>query len=107
MTEPVGIEDIKVHLLLDPDATSEDAYLGSLLLTARRSLELKTGQTIVGAEPTIIGDDLELAKHAIRLIVGNWYANREPVALEANAPREIPGTLTWLIEPLLKWDDGA
>ncbi|WP_439539473.1 head-tail connector protein [Sphingomonas sp.] len=106
MSEPVGIEDIKVHLHLDPDDTSDDAYLTSLLLAARRAIEIKTGQTIVADEPSLAGDDLEMAKHAIRLIVGTWFSSREHVASEATTPREIPGTLTWLIEPLMKWDDG-
>lgn len=106
MSEPVGIDDIKVHLHLDPDDVTDDAYLASLLLAARRAIEIRTGQTIVGNAPTIAGDDLEMAKHAIRLVVGTWFANREHVGADAAVAREIPGTLSWLIDPLVKWDDG-
>lgn len=37
--EPVRLEDVKVHLKLDADATDEDLYLGILIKAARQFLE--------------------------------------------------------------------
>ena len=106
MTEPVALPDIKEHLRLSGSATNEDDYLTSLLLTARRKVEKDTSHTIVGDAPTIAGDDLEIARHAIRLIVGHWYANREATA-EGRAPAVVPMTASWLIDSIRRWDDGA
>ena len=104
MSEPVALEDIKTHLRLDPDATTEDVYLNSLIVAARRMVERETQRTIVGPAPTIVDDDLEVAKHAIRLVVGNWYANREPV-VDAKV-MELPHSLRWILDDLLAWYDG-
>ena len=104
MSEPVALEDIKTHLRLDPDATDEDVYLTSLIIAARRMVERETQRTIVGPAPTIVDDDLEVAKHAIRLIVGNWYANREPV-VDAKIMK-LPHSLQWIFDGLLAWYDG-
>lgn len=106
MTEPVALSDIKGHLRLGEGATSEDDYLTSLLLTARRKVEKDTGHVIVGDTPTIADDDLELARHAIRLIVGHWYENREATA-EGRAPMIVPLTASWLIDSIKLWDDGS
>ena len=105
MSEPVALEDIKTHLRLDPDATDEDVYLTSLIIAARRMVERETQRTIVGPAPTIVDDDLEVAKHAIRLIVGNWYANREPVT--DGKVMELPHSLRWIFDGLLAWYDGG
>ena len=106
MTEPVALPDIKAHLRLGESATDEDGYLISLLLTARRKVEKDTGHVIAGLAPTIAGDDLEIARHAIRLIVGHWYANREATA-EGKAPAVVPMTASWLIDSIKLWDDGS
>lgn len=105
MTEPVTLEDIKTHLRLAADETDEDPYLLSMLVAARRMVERETQRTIVGPTPTIVDDDLEVARHAIRLIVGNWYANREPVV--DGKVMELPHSLRWIFDGLLAWYDGG
>ncbi|WP_230630689.1 head-tail connector protein [Sphingomonas sp. Leaf37] len=106
MAEPVALDDIKAHLRLNVSATDEDTYLVSLLLTARRKVEKDTGHIIAGDAPTIVGDDLEIARHAMRLIVGHWYANREATA-QGRAPAVVPMTASWLIDSIKLWDDGS
>lgn len=198
MPEPVDLSDIKRHLVLDPDDATEDAYLSTMIVAARRSCELRTRRTIVGEERELIlpafpdseplvfgwlgssspaspvggqadlvltggrvagvtinyydgnGDDVELAtseyhaalgkvpalirpksawpttqqrpdavriaftvspmengdldmvRHAIRLIVGHWYAHREAVSPDArSASAELPFAVYWLLEPLV------
>lgn len=104
MTEPVTLADIKVHLELG-SATEYDTYLAGMLIAARRGVELKTGRTIVGDVPDLTDADLEMAKHAIRLAVGSWFQNRE--AEGDGKAVELPISITWLLDPLKKWDDGA
>jgi CTP:molybdopterin cytidylyltransferase MocA len=100
MPEPVALAEIKVHLRLDVSATSEDVYLQGLLTAARRAVEIRTARTIVGDEPTLTGDDLEAARHAMRLLVASWYLNRE-----GDVPE--PPQVAWLLESIKQWDDGA
>jgi uncharacterized phiE125 gp8 family phage protein len=198
--EPVSLEDIKRHLVLDPADTGEDAYLTSMLVAARRACELRINRTVVGEDRTIVlrafpasaaivltalgatpltvpvagageielvggsvtaatvryydaagadqvlsstayfaalgrtpallepkadwpaaqarpdavrvtytlsplaAGDLDMVRHAIRLIVGNWYANREGTAVDVRGtPAELPLAVTWLLEPLRAW----
>lgn len=107
MTEPVTLAEVKAHLRLDASETVEDGYLEILIIAARRAVELRTRRSIVGAAPTIAGDDLASARHAILLIVGTWYAHREGATIDArSAPAEVPLTVSWLLEPLVRWDSG-
>jgi len=46
-------------------------------------------------------DDLQTVCHAIRLLVGNWYANREGAVVDTRGtPAELPLAVKWLLEPL-------
>ena len=47
MAEPVSLEDIKCHLVLDPDDDSENANLEGMIVAARRACELRTRRAIV------------------------------------------------------------
>lgn len=192
MTEPVSLEDIKQHLVLDAGDTGEDAYLASLITAARAVCEIRTNRQIVGtvrklvfdrfpgnrdwlrlplvprlhgesdllltggtvtdvaiayrdsagtlttldpsgyfadlaSEPAVVrpvgewpdtqdrpgavavtytvspleGDKLQLAKQAIRLIVGHWYANRETVSVDTRGtPAELPMAAGWILQSL-------
>lgn len=106
MSEPVTLDDIKVHLRLEPGVTDEDVYLQTLIVGARRWVELHTKRVIVGASPTLVGDDLIMATHAIRLLVGGWYAEREADVDGAPVPSAIARSLRMLLDPLVLWDDG-
>lgn len=109
MAEPVALDDIKIHLGIGAGAAGDDAYLTSLLIAARVMVERETRRTIVGANPTIAGDDLEVARQAIRLIVGAWYANREAVTAPdaRSTPIAVPMAATWILASLRSWDDGS
>lgn len=100
MAEPVALSDVKEHLRLDESATDEDSYLEGLITAARRAVEQRTAQVIVGDTPTLTGDDLAAARQAMLLLIGNWYLNRE-----GDAPE--PVQVKWLLEPLMLWDDGS
>lgn len=108
MTEPVTLDDIKVHLRLGAGVTDEDAYLESLITGARRMVEKETQRSFSGDTPTLTGDDAEVGKQAIRLIVGNWYANRESVSTDArSAPIALPQSAEWIFDDLRAWYDGS
>lgn len=48
--------------------------------------------------------DLEMIRHAIRLIVGHWHMNREAVSTEAGSgAMELPLAATWLLDPLTQF----
>jgi uncharacterized phiE125 gp8 family phage protein len=56
MTEPVALADLKVHLRLSAGATSEDAYLTTMITAARRACELRINRSIVGSGQTLTID---------------------------------------------------
>ncbi|MEA3389385.1 MAG: head-tail connector protein [Pseudomonadota bacterium] len=99
MPEPVTLSEIKVHLRIDEDVTDEDEALANMIVAARRTVELRTRRTIVGPTPTLIDDDLEAARHAIKLLVGAMYADRE-------GGKE-PALVGWILETLIAFDDGS
>ncbi|BBC72917.1 phage protein [Altererythrobacter sp. B11] len=106
--EPVSLEDIKHHLVLDPEDTSEDAYLSSLLVAARRSCELRIRRAIASEDdtPGLDEGEQDMVRHAIRLIVGHWYANREAVSPDGRgAASETPIAVSWLLDPLRSFSD--
>jgi uncharacterized phiE125 gp8 family phage protein len=43
-------------------------------------------------------EELELARQAIFLLVGHWYANREAVSIDQNQPAEVPFAARALID---------
>jgi hypothetical protein len=198
MTEPVSLDDIKQHLVLDPDDISEDLRLSSMITAARHACELRMNRSVIGGAAALVfdgfprqsphtgflpnpsgeahlpdhsqialtggtvlsyqisyfdhagtnqtmadgdthanllqlpgivrpatvwpttarrpdavtvnyvlspldPDKLEMVRHAIRLLVGHWYANRETVADTRGTPGELPMTVAWLLDPLRVW----
>lgn len=75
----ITLEQAKQHLLVDMDYKADDLYIQELITVAEDSVkqhlnigllsELETGGSL---PPVII--------HAMLLMIGNLYANREPVA---------------------------
>lgn len=104
MAEPVSLAEAREQVRLDAGDTSEDAWLSGLIIAARRSVETRTNRTIVGDAPTLTGDDVAVAKQAILLLVGHWFANREGSSTEAgSAPVELPLSVSWLLQPITAW----
>ena len=75
----ITLEQAKQHLLVDMDYKADDLYIQELITVAEDSVkqhlnigllsELETGGSL---PPVII--------HAMLLMIGNLYTNREPVA---------------------------
>jgi hypothetical protein len=92
MTEPVSLAAIRTHLRLDESGTDEDAALQAMLIAARRRCEQEIRKKAADLPP----DDLTMLVHAIKLIVGGWYRNRESSAA-AGALTELPHGVYWLL----------
>ena len=88
----ISIEDIKRHLNIDYE--EDDQYLVDLIESAEAAIEKFIQQPLKDLEDEdgMIPADL---RHAIRLMVGGFYANREPAAFAASS--EIPFGLHFLL----------
>lgn len=93
----VTVEEMKKHLNVDYD--EDDAYLQSLIDAAEAGVErfIQRPFAEVLAEDGSLPADL---KHAVRLMAGGLYANREPAAFTQSA--EVPYTLGFLLVPYRK-----
>lgn len=88
----IDAEDIKKHLNIDYD--EDDGYLTQLVEAAESAIERFIQQPLEKLEDEN-GDIPAALKHAVRLMVGGFYANREPVAFATAT--EIPFGLMFLI----------
>lgn len=88
----IDAEDIKKHLNIDYD--EDDGYLTKLVEAAESAIERFIQQPLEKLEDES-GDIPAALKHAVRLMVGGFYANREPVAFATAT--EIPFGLMFLI----------
>ncbi|MGR4839115.1 MULTISPECIES: head-tail connector protein [Bacteroides] len=93
----VSVEALKAHLNVDYD--NDDDYLESLSATAQASIEKYIQRPLSDCEK---GGELNpMLIHAIKILAGGFYANREPVAY-ANA-QPLPYTLDYLVRPFIKY----
>lgn len=89
----ITLSEAKKHLQIDSSFTDDDAYITALIEVAEDSvaqhLDIALSDLVVGGElpPTI--------KQSILLMVGNLYANREPVSYSSVS--KIPYTFEYLV----------
>lgn len=88
----IDADDIKKHLNIDYD--EDDGYLTQLVEAAESAIERFIQQPLEQLEDEN-GDIPAALKHAVRLMVGGFYANREPVAFATAT--EIPFGLMFLV----------
>lgn len=90
----VTLDEAKKHLNIDANFTDDDAYITSLIEVSEDSVQQHLD--IVLEDLTDTGGDLPPAvKHSILLMVGNLYANREPVSYSSTV--KVPYTMEYLI----------
>ena len=90
----VTLEELKKHLNLDSSFGDDDAYITSLEEMAE---ELVQRHIDISFED-LVGNEGEVPKpllQAIKLMVGNFYDNRESVAYTSAV--EIPSSLTYIL----------
>jgi uncharacterized phage protein (predicted DNA packaging) len=89
----ITLEQAKQHLLVDADFKADDLYILDLITVAQDSVEKHLDIALEELEdggnlpPSIV--------HAMLLMIGNLYANREPVV--AGKVYKIPYTYEYLI----------
>ena len=89
----VTVDDVKKHLNIDVTFTDDDTYISDLISVAEdaisKHLDIALNDLVEGGTlpPSII--------HSILLMVGNLYANREPVSYTSVA--KVPFTLEYLL----------
>lgn len=70
------LDEIKQHLNIEPDYNSENGYLQSLIDAAKVVVERHICDNIDG----ITSEGQKPLAHAIKLLVGTWYMNRESLS---------------------------
>ena len=89
----VTLADLKQHLRVE--YTADDSYLTALIDVAEAAIGNELGKPLSdysadGTLPTPL-------QHAIKLLAGDLYNNRESVAFAT--PHEVPRTLDYLLQP--------
>jgi uncharacterized phage protein (predicted DNA packaging) len=90
----VSLKECKKHLLVDESFTADDSYITSLEAVAEDVL----AQDLCHSLSDLENDEGNLPTslyHAIRLLVGQYYSNREPVAFASSS--EVPLSYRHLI----------
>ena len=97
----VEIQDIKKHLNID--FADDDAYISELIDAAASVISTHLNRPL----SEFVDSDGKLSpeiRHAVRLLVGNRYANREPVAYASAS--NVPYTLSYILTPLKRYGEG-
>lgn len=94
----VTLEEAKRHLQIDSEYDGDDLYINSLIDAAEAAVanHLKY-DSLDGAFPILPFP----VKHAILLMVGNLYANREPVAFAQSY--RVPLSYEYLLAPYVNY----
>lgn len=70
------LDEIKAHLNIEKDWHGEDTYLQSLIGAAKQVVEMHICDDIDGMSE----EQKTPLIHAIKLLVGTWYMNRESLS---------------------------
>lgn len=108
----VTLNEAKKHLNIENSFTDDDSYITTLIDVAYLSIKFKcnnntwidiSGNTTGTSELTLTGSTIPtVIKHAILLMVGNLYSQREPIAFASASI--VPYTLEYLIQPFINYE---
>lgn len=98
----IALSELKNHLRIEH--SDEDGYLTSLIGVAKTAIENELDRKIELYEDES-GNLPAPLKHAIMILCGDLYNNRESVAFAA--PHEVPRTLGYLLAPYKNYDAGC
>ena len=91
------IEQAKKHLNLEAEFIEDDSYITSLIQVAEATVELHINQKLIVVAANN-GDVMPLPLlHAMLLMIGNLYANREIVSFTTKT-LEIPFNYKYLLD---------
>lgn len=91
-------DDLKKHLNIDHN--EDDAYIAELIIIAQDAVETYLNRPIADFMDSK-GNLKPAIRHACRLLVGTYYANRESVVF--SAPSELPDGVVALLLPLRRF----
>lgn len=94
MARYLTLASTKKHLIVDDSFTDDDTYISGLMDVAEAVVERDIDQPLVTLEDGA-GNLPAPITQAMLLVVGNLYANREPVAIGASAVN-VPYTFEYL-----------
>ena len=93
----ITVEDLKKHL--NVDHSEDDDYIGELSEVAEDAVAENLNRPI--SDFVTDGKLKASVRHAIRLLVGTWYASRESVAFAS--PSVLPDGVYALLMPLRRF----
>lgn len=76
----VSLEDVKEHLNIDQSYKADDAYLVGLIDVCEKAVERSIDLTLDALAAQHEGEVPAPIVHAVKLLIGNFYANRESIA---------------------------
>jgi uncharacterized phage protein (predicted DNA packaging) len=92
------LNDVKKHLNIDASFTDDDAYILSLMAVAENAVKCHINVVSL----TELGDELPASvRHAILLLVGSLYLNREAVS-DTNLVK-VPYSYEYLLSPYIQY----
>lgn len=91
--EYIKLEELKKHLNIDEWFTDDDNYIMSLYKVAENLVEKDIDQPLSDLE--VEGQIPDALKHAMLLLVGDFYANRESVAF--TSVNELPQSYKYIV----------
>lgn len=109
----ITLDEAKKHLNIESYYLDDDGYINSLIQVSFLAIKNKcnnktwTDESYVVdylsfADITVTGSTVPLAiKHAVLIMIGGLYANREPVSFAS--PTTIPYTIDYLITPYINY----
>lgn len=87
------VEDAKRHINVDADYTADDDYIADLIEVSEQAVQTHIDRPI---DEIVTDDELPAPLlHAVRFLVGQLYANREPASFVA--AYTVPYTYDYLI----------
>ena len=86
---------LKKHLNIDEYFVDDDEYIKALCLAAENAVENHIARPL--SEIMTNGKIPPAVNHAILLLVGHWYANREAVSFAQG--QKIPNSYEYLLQP--------
>ena len=98
-TEPVTLEEAKLHLRINPGDESEDALILDIIAAAREYCENYTGKSFSDGNE----EPPKTVKQAMLLLIAHWYTNREAVVAANVVPREVAITVRALLNQHRGW----
>lgn len=110
----VTLAEAKKHLNIESYFTDDDTYIETLIdVSFNAIINRCNNQTWIDSGVTLATEFADIVvsgstipipiKQAVLLMVGNLYANREPVSF--GSPVNIPYTLEFLIAPYINYEN--